>query len=40
MKAFLASVAAAIIIAVAAAFILQSVGLSTADLYTTSNVRL
>ena len=40
MKAFLASCAAAIVIAVAAAFILDALGLSSADFYSTGNVRL
>ncbi len=40
MKAFLASCVAAIVIAVAAAFILDALGLSSADLYSTGNVRL
>ena len=40
MKAFIAGCAAAVVIAVAAHFILQAVGLTSADLYSTGNVRL
>ena len=40
MKAFLAGCAAAVMIAVAAHFILQYIGLSTADVSASTNVRL
>jgi hypothetical protein len=40
MKAFIAGCAAAVVIAVAAHFILQSVGLNSADVYSGGNVRL
>jgi hypothetical protein len=40
MKAFLAGCAAAIVIAVAAHFALDSMGLTSSDVYSTSNVRL
>jgi len=40
MKAFIAGCAAAVVIAVAAHFILQSVGLTSADIYASGNVRL
>ena len=40
MKSFLAGCAAAEVIAVAAHFILHAVGPTTADVYSTGNVRL
>ena len=40
MKSFIAGCAAAVVIAVAAHFILQSMGYSAADVYSSSNVRL
>lgn len=40
MKAFLAGCAAAVVIAVAAHFALQALGLTAADVYSTGNVRL
>ena len=40
MKAFLASCAAAIIIAVAAHFILDGLGLTAANTFSSGNVRL
>lgn len=40
MKAFLAAVVAAIVIAVAAAYGLDTLGLSTANVYSGANVRL
>lgn len=40
MKAFLAGCAAAIVIAVAAHFVLQSIGMTSADVFSTGNVRL
>ena len=40
MKAFLAGTVAAIVIAVAAGVVLNSLGLSTADTFATPNVRL
>ena len=40
MRAFIAGCAAAVVIAVAAHFILQAIGLTSADLYSTGNVRL
>ena len=40
MKAFLTAVAAAIVIAVAAAYGLDALGLSSANVYSGSNVRL
>ncbi len=40
MKAFLASIVAAIVIAVAAAFILDGLGYSSADVFSSANVRL
>ena len=40
MRAFLASCVAAIVIAVAAFFILESLGLSSAGVFTGDNVRL
>ncbi|HEX9769581.1 MAG TPA: hypothetical protein VGA50_10440 [Kiloniellales bacterium] len=40
MKAFIAGCAAAVVIAVAAHFILNSMGLTSADVYSTTNVRL
>lgn len=40
MKAFLASVVAAVVIAVAAHYALDSLGQSSANVYSTSNVRL
>ena len=40
MKAFIAGCVAAVVIAVAAHFILHSLGLTSADVYSTGNVRL
>lgn len=40
MKAFVSGTAAVILIAIAAAIILDAMGLTAADLYSTSNVRL
>ncbi|MFQ5773281.1 MAG: hypothetical protein ACE5GS_02075 [Kiloniellaceae bacterium] len=40
MKAFIAGTAAAIVIAIAAAVALNSLGLTTAETYSTANVRL
>lgn len=40
MKAFLAGCAAAVVIAVAAHFVLQSLGLTSADVYSAGSVRL
>lgn len=40
MKSFLAGCAAAVVIAVAAHFILHAVSPTTADVYSTGNVRL
>ncbi len=40
MKAFLAGCAAALVIAVAAHFALDSLGLTSADVYSTGSVRL
>ena len=40
MKAFVASVVVAIVMAFAAAFILEDAGMSSADVYQSSNVRL
>ena len=40
MKAFLASCTAAIVIAVAAWLIMNQLGMGTAELYSSSNVRL
>lgn len=40
MRAFLASVAAAIIIAVVAGFVLSNLGRGSAEVYSTPNVRL
>lgn len=40
MKAFLASCAAAIVIAVLAGVILNQLGMDSADVYSTGNVRL
>jgi hypothetical protein len=40
MKAFLAGCAAAIVIAVAAYFTLNSLGMTSANVYSSSNVRL
>jgi hypothetical protein len=40
MRAFIASCAAAVVIAVAAHFALQSLGDSSANVYSTTNVRL
>lgn len=40
MKSFLAGCAAAIVIAVGAYFALHSMGFSSADVYSSSNVRL
>ena len=40
MKSFLAGCAAAVLIAVAAYFILQTVGLTSAELYSGGDVRL
>ena len=40
MKAFIASCLAAIVIGVVAAFVLNYMGFSAADVYSASNVRL
>ena len=40
MKAFLAGCAAAVVIAVVAHFALQALGLTSADVYSSGNVRL
>lgn len=40
MKAFLCGAAAAIVIAIAAAVVLESLDVSTAQTYSTANVRL
>ena len=40
MKAFIAGTAAAVVIAVAAGVIMNTLGLSTADTFVTPNVRL
>jgi ABC-type uncharacterized transport system permease subunit len=40
MKAFIASCVAAIAVAVVAAVVMQQLGMSSADVYSTSNVRL
>ncbi len=40
MRAFIAGCAAAIVIAVVAFFVLDSLGLSSANVFSTSNVRL
>ena len=40
MKAFLAAVVAIVVIAIGADLALERVGLSTAEVYTTDNVRL
>lgn len=40
MRAFVAACVACVVIAVAAAFLLDTLGMSSADVYTTPNVRL
>ena len=40
MKAFIAGCAVALVLAVAAHFALQAVGLTSADVYSSGNVRL